>query len=260
MSSAVSRCPKLKPSNLKMSSIWTITKRELGGYFNSPVAYVFLVIFLLMTGAFTFLLTPFLDSNQASLRMFFYWHPWLYLFLVPAVGMRLWSEERRLGTMELLLTMPISLWHCIIGKFLASWIFLTLALVLTFPVWITVSYLGDPDHSVIFTSYIGSFFLAGAYLSITSMTSAFTRNQVISFILSVVICLFIVLCGFPPVTDAVETVASRSVVEFVAAFSVMPNVEQFNNGQIDSRSVIYFLSLIGFPLFATNVIIRGLRA
>ena len=243
-----------------MSNIWTITKRELAGYFNSPVAYVFLVIFLLMTGAFTFLIGQFMDSNQANLRAFFTWHPWLYLFLVPAVGMRLWSEERRLGTMELLLTMPISLWHCIIGKFLASWIFLTLALALTFPIWITVNYLGDPDNNVVLASYIGSFFLAGAYLSVTSMTSAFTRNQVISFILSVVICLFLILCGFPPVTDVVETIAPRWIVEFTAAFSVMPNIEQFNNGQIDSRSVISFLSVIGFPLFATSVIIRGLRA
>ena len=243
-----------------MKSIWTITKRELAGYFNSPVAYVFLVIFLLMTAAFTFLIGQFMDRNQATLQAFFMWHPWIYLFLVPAVGMRLWSEERRQGTMELLLTLPISLWHCIIGKFLASWIFLTLALVMTFPIWITVNYLGDPDNSVIVASYIGSFFLAGAYLSITSMTSALTRNQVISFILSVVICLFLVLCGWPPVTDVVETLAPRSIVEFVAAFSVMPGIEQFNNGQIDSRTVIYFLSVIGFPLFATSVIIRGLRA
>ena len=243
-----------------MKSIWTITKRELAGYFNSPVAYVFLVIFLLMTAAFTFLIGQFMDRNQATLQPFFMWHPWIYLFLVPAVGMRLWSEERRQGTMELLLTLPISLWHCIVGKFLASWIFLTLALVMTFPIWITVNYLGDPDNSVIVASYIGSFFLAGAYLSITSMTSAFTRNQVISFILSVVICLFLVLCGWPPVTDVVETLAPRSVVEFVAAFSVMPGIEQFNNGQIDSRTVIYFLSVIGFPLFATSVIIRGPRA
>ena len=243
-----------------MKSIWTITKRELAGYFNSPVAYVFLVIFLLMTAAFTFLIGQFMDRNQATLQAFFMWHPWIYLFLVPAVGMRLWSEERRQGTMELLLTLPISLWHCIIGKFLASWIFLTLALLMTFPIWITVNYLGDPDNSVIVASYIGSFFLAGAYLSITSMTSAFTRNQVISFILSVVICLFLVLCGWPPVTDVVETLAPRSIVEFVAAFSVMPGIEQFNNGQIDSRAVIYFLSVIGFPLFATSVIIRGLRA
>jgi ABC-2 type transport system permease protein len=243
-----------------MKSIWTITKRELAGYFNSPVAYVFLVIFLLMIAAFTFLIGQFMDRNQATLQPFFMWHPWIYLFLVPAVGMRLWSEERRQGTMELLLTLPISLWHCIVGKFLASWIFLTLALVMTFPIWITVNYLGDPDNSVIVASYIGSFFLAGAYLSITSMTWAFTRNQVISFILSVVICLFLVLCGWPPVTDVVETLAPRSVVEFVAAFSVIPGIEQFNNGQIDSRTVIYFLSVIGFPLFATSVIIRGLRA
>ena len=243
-----------------MKSIWTITKRELAGYFNSPVAYVFLVIFLLMTAAFTFLIGQFIDRGQATLQAFFMWHPWLYLFLVPAVGMRLWSEERRLGTMELLLTMPITLWQCIIGKFLASWIFLTLALAMTFPIWITANYLGDPDDNIIVASYIGSFFLAGAYLSIPSMTSAFTRNQVISCSLSVVICLFLVLCGWPPVTDVVETLAPRSIVEFVAAFSVMPSIEQFNNGQIDSRAVIYFLSVIGFPLFATSIIIRGLRA
>ena len=246
--------------NSAVRNIWVVAKREFTDYFTSPVAYVFLVIFLLMTAAFTFLIGQFMDRNQATLQPFFMWHPWIYLFLVPAVGMRLWSEERRQGTMELLLTLPISLWHCIVGKFLASWMFLTLALVMTFPIWITVNYLGDPDNSVIVASYIGSFFLAGAYLSITSMTSAFTRNQVISFILSVVICLFLVLCGWPPVTDVVETLAPRSVVEFVAAFSVMPGIEQFNNGQIDSRTVIYFLSVIGFPLFATSVIIRGLRA
>ena len=237
-----------------------ILRRELKSYFATPIAYVFIFIFLVLANVFTFYLGNFYERQQADLIPFFSFHPWLYLFLVPAISMRLWSEERRQGTMELLLTLPISLWHCIIGKFLASWIFLTLALVMTFPIWITVNYLGNPDNSVIVASYIGSFFLAGAYLSITSMTSALTRNQVISFILSVVICLFLVLCGWPPVTDVVETLAPRSIVEFVAAFSVMPGIEQFNNGQIDSRTVIYFLSVIGFPLFATSVIIRGLRA
>ena len=190
-----------------MSSIWTITKRELAGYFYSPVAYVFLVIFLINDWGIYILIGQFMDSNQASLRPFFQWHPWLYLFLVPAVGMRLWSEERRLGTMGYSLLCQFLFGTVLFGKFIASWLFLTLALALTFPIWITVNYLGDPDNNVIFASYIGSFFLAGAYLSVTSMTSAFTRNQVISFILSVVICLFLVLCGFPPVTDVVETVA-----------------------------------------------------
>ena len=178
------------------SNISTIMKRELGGYFTSPIAYVFLVIFLLLTGFFTFTVGNFFERGEASLVSFFTWHPWLYLFLVPAVGMRLWSEERRLGTMELLLTMPITTWQAIVGKFLASWLFLALALLLTFPVVITVNYLGHPDNGVIVAGYVGSLLLAGAYLAISCMTSAMTRNQVISFILSVMICLFLILAGY----------------------------------------------------------------
>src|SRR6266481_8233323 len=176
-------------------NIKTIAKRELSGYFASPVAYVFIVIFLLLTGFFTFMAGGFFERGEASLVSFFLWHPWLYLFLVPAVGMRLWSEERRMGTMELLLTMPVTGWQAIVGKFLASWLLLALALVLTFPVVISVGYLGSPDYGVIFCGYVGSLLLAGAYLAVGCMTSAMTRNQVISFILSVVICLFLILAG-----------------------------------------------------------------
>src|SRR4051794_26273933 len=157
--------------------IWTIAKRELVGYFASPVAYVFIVIFLLLSGFFTFMVGGFFERGQASLLSFFAWHPWLYLFLVPAVGMRMWSEERRLGTIELLLTMPITAWQAIVGKFLASWLFLALALLLTFPIILSVNYLGNPDNGVIFCAYVGSLLLAGAYLAITSLTSAITRNQ-----------------------------------------------------------------------------------
>src|SRR5512132_104113 len=174
-----------------MKTIWTITKRELYAYFTSPVAYVFLVIFLLLTGFFTFTVGNFFERGEASLVSFFTWHPWLYLFLVPAAGMRLWSEERRLGTLELLLTMPITTWQAIVGKFLASWLFLILALALTFPVVITVCYLGKADMGVIFTGYVGSSLLAGGYLAVACLTSAMTRNQVISFILSVVVCFFL---------------------------------------------------------------------
>src|SRR5829696_2627112 len=169
------------------TNIKAIMKRELGGYFTSPIAYVFLVIFLLLTGFFTFTVGNFFERAEASLVSFFTWHPWLYLFLVPAVGMRLWSEERRLGTLELLLTMPITAWQAIVGKFLASWLFLGLALVLTFPLWITTNYLGTPDNGVIFAGYVGSWLMAGAYLAITCITSAMTRSQVVSFILAVVI-------------------------------------------------------------------------
>src|SRR5918993_2139909 len=197
------------------ANINAIMKRELGGYFTSPIAYVFLVIFLLLTGFFTFTVGNFFERGEASLVSFFTWHPWLYLFLVPAVGMRLWSEERRLGTMELLLTMPITTWQAIVGKFLAAWIVVGLALVLTFPVWITVNWLGDPDNGVIAAGYVGSFLLAGAYLAVSCMTSAMTRNQVISFILSVMICLFLILAGFTPVTDLLVKWANPILVQTV---------------------------------------------
>jgi ABC-2 type transport system permease protein len=243
-----------------MRAIRTIVKRELASYFNSPVAYVFLVIFLLMTGFFTFTAGNFFERGEASLAAFFGWHPWVYLVLVPAVGMRLWAEERRSGTLELLLTMPVAPWQAILAKFLASWIFLAVALALTFPAIITVNVLGDPDNGIIVAGYLGSFFLAGAYLAITCMTSAMTRNQVVAFILAVVICLFLILAGFNPVTDLLVRWASPAVVDTVAAFSVVTHFDGFQRGVIDLRDLVFFLSVIGFALFATGVIIRGHRA
>jgi len=242
------------------NNIKAIMKRELGGYFTSPIAYVFLIIFLLLTGFFTFTIGNFFERGEASLVSFFTWHPWLYLFLVPAVGMRLWSEERRLGTMELLLTMPLTTWEAIVGKFLASWVFLGLALVLTFPVWITVNWLGSPDNGIILAGYAGSLFLAGSYLAISCMTSALTRNQVISFILSVMICLFLILAGYTPVTDLLTRFASPVVVDIIASFSVMTHFEGFQRGVIDLRDFLFFASVIGFALFTTGVIIRSQRA
>jgi ABC-2 type transport system permease protein len=233
---------------------------QLGGYFASPVAYVFIVIFLLLCGFFTFMLGGFFERREASLVSFFLWHPWLYLFLVPAAGMRLWSEERRLGTMELLLTMPITAWQAILGKFLASWLFLGLALALTFPVVWTVNYLGNADNGVIFCGYIGSLLLAGAYLAVSCLTSAMTRNQVISFIISVVICLFLILAGWPPVTNLLVRWAPDWLVNGVAAFSVVPHFDGFQRGVLDTRDLIFFLSIIGFSLFATGVVIRNLRS
>jgi ABC-2 type transport system permease protein len=243
-----------------VANIKTIAKRELGGYFASPVAYVFIVIFLLLCGFFTFMLGGFFERREASLVSFFLWHPWLYLFLVPAAGMRLWSEERRLGTMELLLTMPITAWQAIVGKFLASWAFLALALALTFPVVMTVNYLGNADNGVIFCGYVGSLLLAGAYLAVSCLTSAMTRNQVISFIIAVVVCLFLILAGWPPVTNLLVRWAPDWLVNTVAAFSVIPHFDGFQRGVLDSRDVIFFLSIIGFSLFATGVIIRNLRS
>jgi ABC-2 type transport system permease protein len=243
-----------------MRAVWIIAKRELAAYFTSPVAYVFLVIFLLLTGFFTFTAGNFFERGEASLAAFFGWHPWLYLVLVPAVGMRLWAEERRAGTLELLLTMPITPWQAILAKFLASWAFLAVALALTFPAVITVNVLGSPDNGVILAGYLGSFFLAGAYLAISCMTSAMTRNQVVAFILSVVICLFLLLAGFNPVTDLLVRWASPAAVDTVAAFSVVTHFDGFQRGVIDTRDLFFFLSVIGFALFATGVIIRGHRA
>ena len=245
-----------------LSNIKTITKRELAAYFTSPLAYIFIVIFLLLCGFFGFAVRPsLLDRGEASLAAnFFFWHPWFYLFLVPAVGMRLWAEERRVGTIELLLTMPITAWQAIVGKFLASWLFLAVALAMTFPIVITVNYLGSPDNGVILAGYLGSWFLAGAYLAISCITSAITRNQVISFIISVVICLFLILAGFQPVIELLESWAKPWMVDTIAAFSVITHFDGFQKGVLDSRDIIFFLSLIGFSLFTTSVILRTHRA
>ena len=242
------------------ANIKTIAKRELAAYFTSPLAYVFIVIFLLLCGFFTFMIGGFFERGEASLaRSFFEWHPWFYLFLVPAVGMRLWAEERRVGTLELLLTMPVTAWQAIVGKFLASWLFLGLALILTFPVVITVNYLGTPDNGVIFSGYIGSWLMAGAYLAISCITSAMTRTQVVSFIISVVVCFFLILCGFAPVVRFLEGWASPTLVDFVTSFSVITHFDGFQKGVLDSRDVLFFLSVIGFSLFSTSVILREHR-
>jgi len=245
--------------NSSIANIRTIAKRELDSYFTSPVAYVFLVIFLLLTGFFTFTVGSFFERGEASLAAFFVWHPWLYLVLVPAIGMRVWSEERRSGTMELLLTLPVNPWEAILAKFLASWAFLALALALTFPIVITVNVLGDPDNGQILAGYLGSLFLGGTYLAITCMTSAMSRNQVVAFILSVVLCLFLILAGFNPVTDLLTRWASPALVDAVAAFSVVIHFDNFQKGVIDLRDLLYFASVLGFALFATSVIIRNHR-
>lgn len=245
--------------NDSLRNILTVGKRELSGYFNSPVAYVFIVIFLLLNGFFTFMLGGFFERGEANLNAFFMWHPWLYLFLVPAAGMRLWAEERRVGTLELLLTMPIAAWEAIVGKFVACWVFLCLALCLTFPVVITVAYLGSPDFGSILTGYFGSLLLAGTYLSVTVMTSALTRNQVISFILSVVVCFGLIFAGWEPVTGLLVRWAPEWLVNMVASLSVMPHFKTFSNGILDLRACGFFGSVITFCLFANSVILRGLR-
>lgn len=244
-----------------MSNIRSIARRELIAYFDSPVAYVFLVIFLMLAGAFTFVLGGFFERAEASLASLFYWLPWLFLFLVPAIGMRLWAEERRSGTIELLLTLPITPWQAILGKFLASWLFLAIALALTFPIWLTVNWLGDPDNGVVVAGYVGAWLLAGAYLAVTSMTSAMTRNQVIAFIVAVVVCLLLILVGFGPITDLLARYLPATAVERIASFGVLTHFGGFARGVLDSRNLVYFASIIVFALFATAVLVvnRGNR-
>ena len=234
-------------------------KRELAGYFGSPVAYVFIVIFLILCGFFTFYVSNFYELGQADLRAFFEWHPWIFLFLVPAVGMRLWADERRTGTIELILTLPITLTEVILGKFLAGWLFLGIALFLTFPLVLTVTYLGDPDLGAALSAYFGSFLLAGAYLSVGSMTSSLTRNQVISFILSVVICLFLVLAGWPPVTGIIAGWAPMWLVDVVSGFSFMPHFSSMERGILDLRDIFYYISVIFFMLFSNGVVLQNRR-
>lgn len=238
-----------------LSGTFAIMKRELGGYFLTPVAYVFIVIFLFVTGIFTFKLGGFFEARQASLQSFFTFHPWLYLFLVPAVSMRLWSEERKSGTIELLLTLPISLGAAVLGKFLAAWAFTGIALALTFPIWITVNYLGKPDNGPIIAGYIGSFLMAGGFLAIGSAISAITRNQVIAFVVSVVACFAFLLSGFPPVLGFFSGWAPQSVIDAIASFSFLTRFDSISKGVIDARDIIYFATLIAGCLFATGVIV-----
>jgi len=242
------------------ANVKTIAKRELGAYFTSPLAYVFIVIFLLLCGTFTFFFGFFYERGVAELgQSFFLWHPWFYLFLVPAVGMRLWAEERRVGTLELLMTMPITPWQAILGKFLASWVFLAIALALTFPLWITVNYLGNPDNGVIFATYLGSWLMAGAYLAISCITSAMTRTQVVSFIVSLVICALLLLVGTGGAFEFFKNMFGVQIAEAIGSFSFLTHFLGFQKGVIDSRDVLFFLSLIGFSLFTTSVILREHR-
>lgn len=234
-----------------------VAKREWRSYFDSPVAYVFIIIFLMLSGFFTFSLSQFFEVGQADLSGFFRWHPWLYLILVPAVTMRLWAEERRAGTIELLLTVSITPLQALMGKFMAAWLFMLLALSLTFTVPLTATYLGAPDMGAALVGYLGSGLLAGAYIAAGMFTSALTRNQVISFILAVVIGLFLILSGYPPVTDLLARWAPGWLVDGVASFSFMPHFETLQRGVIDLRDLLYFASAMVFMLAATQVVLKN---
>jgi ABC-2 type transport system permease protein len=233
----------------------TILQRELASYFATPLAYVFILIFLVMAAALTFYLGNFYERGQADLVPFFNFHPWLYLFLVPAVSMRLWAEERKSGSIELLLTQPVTLWQAVLGKFLAAWIFVAIALALTFPLWITVNYLGNPDNGAIFAAYLGSLLMAGGFLAVGSCMSALTRNQVIAFILTAVVCFLLLLAGFPLMLDAVRGWAPQAIVDAVASLSFLAHFESIVKGVLDLRDVLYFAMTMGFFLLATAVVL-----
>ncbi|MEM7027493.1 MAG: ABC transporter permease subunit [Pseudomonadota bacterium] len=243
-----------------MNTLAAIFKREFTSYFVTPVAYVFIVIFLFMTGIFTFYLGAFYESNQADLQPFFRFHPWLYLFLIPAISMRLWSDERKSGSIELLMTLPVSITDAVVGKFLAAWSFTAVALFLTFPMWITVNYLGDPDNTVILASYIGSLIMAGGFLAIGSCISAFTKSQVIAFVISVVISFMFILSGFPMVLDIFQGWAPQALIDAIASFSFLTHFTSITKGVIDIRDIIYFSALITFWLYINVVVIETKKA
>ena len=247
-----------------VENIKTVFKREFFAYFNSPVAYVIVVIFLLATMSFAFFFGGFLRSNNASLtQTFFFWHPWIYVVLAPAVGMRLWSEEQRLGTLELLLTMPISPWHAIVGKYLAAALVWAVALFLTFPIVWTVFYLGDPDSGPIISGYLASYLYAISALAVTSAVSAFTRSQVVCFIVSVALCILLTLIGYPGIVDTVvRTVPAslESIVRLISYLSFMDHFFEMSKGKFIFRDVLYFLSVIVTALIITHLGLRSKRA
>ncbi|MCB2386145.1 MULTISPECIES: ABC transporter permease subunit [Thalassolituus] len=238
-----------------MNTLMTICKREFSAYFATPVAYVFIFIFLVMSGVFTFYLGNFYQRGQADLLPFFNFHPWLYLFFMPAVAMGLWSQERQLGTIELLMTLPVTLWQAVLGKFLAAWLFAGLALLLTLPLWLTVNYLGTPDNGVILASYLGSWLMAGAFIAVGSCMSALSRNQIVAFILTVVVCFVLMLSGFPLVLDFFRGWASEGLLDLIASLSFLTHFEALARGVVDIRDLLYFILVIAVWLLATTQVL-----
>jgi ABC-2 type transport system permease protein len=243
-----------------MRNVGTIFRREFASYFATPLAFVFIVIFLVLAGAFTFYLGGFYERGQADLAPFFNFHPWLYLFLIPALSMRLWAEERKAGSIELLMTLPVTLWQAVLGKFLAAWCFAAVALALTFPIWITVNYLGDPDNGAIVAGYAGSLLMAGGFLAIGACLSAATRNQVIAFILTVVVCFLFLLAGFPLVLGVFSGWAPQALVDAIASLSFLTHFASIAKGIIDLRDIVFFGALITVWLLANAIVLDMKKA
>jgi len=243
-----------------MRNIAVIAKREFASYFATPLAYIFIVIFLALTGAFAFYVGGFFIRELADLEPFFVYHPWLYLMLIPAVAMRLWAEERKTGTVEVLMTLPVTTTEAVLGKYLAAWAFAGIALALTFPMWITVNVLGDPDNGVITASYIGSFLMAGAFLAIGSCISSLTKNQVIAFIVAATVCFLFTLSGLELVLNFFRAWAPELLVRTVASMSFLTHFNAVTKGVIELRDLIFFASLIVFWLFANVVAVDFRKA
>lgn len=243
-----------------MGNLGIIFKRELAGYFSTPLAYIFIMIFLIANGIFTFDLGGFYLRGQADLLPFFSFHPWLYLFMVPAVAMTLWADERKTGTIELLLTLPVKLSDAVLGKFLAAWGLTGIALVLTFPIWITVNYLGEPDNGVILAAYLGSWFMAGGFLAIGSCMSATTKNSVIAFILTVSICFLFVIVGSPILLNAFPDWIPQFIVDAFAAMGFLTHFDAIAKGVLDIRDFLFFTVFIFAWLLASAIIIEMKKA
>ncbi|MBH69112.1 MAG: ABC transporter permease [Rhodospirillaceae bacterium] len=243
-----------------MRNTGLIFSREFRAYFGTPLAYIFIVIFLMLAGLLTFFMGGYLERDQADLVPFFEFHPWLYLFLVPSLSMRLWAEERKLGTIELFLTLPISMQQAVIGKFMAAWAFSITALGLTFPFWISVNYLGSPDNGVILASYIGSSLMAGAYLAIGSMISAATKNQIVAFVITTAVCFLMTLAGSPVVLDFFSAWAPTDIVQAVGNFGFLPHFQSIQRGVIDPRDIVFFGSIIVVALTANAIIVDWKKA
>lgn len=236
-----------------MRQITPIFKREFLGYFRSPVAYVFLVGFLLISVGLAFFLGGFFKAGIASLESYFTFLPWIFVILVPAVGMRLWAEEKRTGTIELIFTLPVTTLEAVLGKFLAAWAFLTVAILLSFPMALTVAYLGQPDWGVVVVSYLGAILMGASYLGVCSLASAFTKNQVISFVVSFLVCLAIVFLGWSIFNGVMERALPTWAVDLLANFSFVTHFDAFTKGIVDPKDVMFFLSLTGFTLFLNVV-------
>jgi len=243
-----------------MNVMWVLFRREFASYFMTPVAYVFIVFFLTLLGAMTFFMGGFFERGQADLAPFFAFHTWLYLLLVPAISMRLWSEERKTGTIELLLTLPVSATQAVVSKFLAAWAFAAIAVALTFPIWITVNYLGEPDNGVIVAGYVGSLVMAGAYLAIGSCFSSASKNQVIAFVLAVLVSLLFTVSGTPLVLELVSGWAPSAVVDVIAGLSFIANFDAISKGVLDLVNLVYFLAVMALFLFVNVILVNLLKA